>query len=133
MPIINIEQDSIDPCEDETGLPNRNTRLQVMATPPVQISIGIEPPTPEERSSNRPTELIIPQLVIEQPSPTRERLPIMYPGSPPPQRQSVGETNFFAPTKQQRRCVSDYVFIKFYAFCALCLIHFTDQDLDIKL
>lgn len=105
MPIINIEQDSID--DDETGLPNRNTRLQVMATPPIQISIDIEPPTPEERSSNRPTELIIPQLVIEHPSPTRERLPIMYPGSPPPQRQSVGETNFFAPTKQQRRYVID--------------------------
>lgn len=95
--------------DTETGLPNRHStkklQLEVRPSPQIQISIDIEPPTPGERSPNRPTQLIIPQLVVEQASPIKERLPIMYPGSPPPQRQSVGETNFFQPTmNKQRRC-----------------------------
>lgn len=107
--LVNEESDiSQFDSEDASGLPNRNStkRLRLEVRPPsIQISIDVEPPTPGERSPNRPTQLIIPQLVVEQASPIKERLPIMYPGSPPPQRQSVGETNFFAPnmSAKQRR------------------------------
>ncbi len=70
--------------------------------PSVQISIDVAPPTPEERSSNRPTQLIIPELIVQQPSPTKERLP-MHPGSPPPHQQSSAENSFFAPTTSKLR------------------------------
>uniref|UniRef100_A0A182W5H3 Cubilin n=1 Tax=Anopheles minimus TaxID=112268 RepID=A0A182W5H3_9DIPT len=51
------------------------------------ISIDIHPPTPERKSPERPRDLIIPQLVIQQPSPTKERTTVVViPGSPPPQR-----------------------------------------------
>lgn len=92
--------------QTDTGLPNINTRptqmLQVHQ-PSVQISIEVAPPTPEERSSNRPTQLIIPELFVQQPSPTKERLPL-HPGSPPPQQeQSNPESSFFAPTTSKLR------------------------------
>lgn len=60
-----------------------------------EIFIGIEPPTPEERSSNRPKDLIIPQLVIQQPSPTREKIPVKLLGSPPPQRANIPDISIF--------------------------------------
>ncbi|XP_037027805.1 uncharacterized protein LOC119068348 isoform X6 [Bradysia coprophila] len=104
-------QSKANPCDTnnlrtDTGLPNINTRptqmLQVHQ-PSVQIAIEVAPPTPEERSSNRPTQLIIPELVVQQPSPTKERLP-MHPGSPPPQQeQSNAESSFFAPTTSKLR------------------------------
>uniref|UniRef100_A0A182N197 Cubilin n=1 Tax=Anopheles dirus TaxID=7168 RepID=A0A182N197_9DIPT len=51
------------------------------------ISIDIHPPTPEHRSPERPRDLIIPALVIQHPSPTKERTTVaVFPGSPPPQR-----------------------------------------------
>ncbi|XP_035898286.1 uncharacterized protein LOC118505883 isoform X4 [Anopheles stephensi] len=51
------------------------------------ISIDIHPPTPERKSPERPRDLIIPALVIQQPSPTKERTTVVViPGSPPPQR-----------------------------------------------
>lgn len=91
--------------ETETGLPNINSRpthmLQIHQ-PSVQIFVDVAPPTPEERSSNRPTQLIIPELVIQQPSPTKDRLP-MHPGSPPPQQQCNSENHFFAPTTSKLR------------------------------
>lgn len=70
--------------------------------PSIQIAIDIAPPTPEERSSNRPTQLIIPELFVQQPSPTKERLP-MHPGSPPPQQQCNSENIFFGPTTSKLR------------------------------
>lgn len=87
---VQIETNQFESYIDtETGLPNRHStkklQLEVRPTPAIQISIDIEPPNPGERSPNRPTQLIIPQLVVEQASPIKERLPIMYPGSPPPQ------------------------------------------------
>ncbi|KAJ6638368.1 Galactose-specific lectin nattectin, partial [Pseudolycoriella hygida] len=89
----------------ETGLPNINSRptqmLQVHP-PSVQISIDIAPPTPEERSSNRPTQLIIPELVVQQASPTKERLPL-HPGSPPPQQHCNSENPFSVPTTSKLR------------------------------
>lgn len=70
--------------------------------PPI-ISIDIEPPTPEEKTP-RPRDLIIPTLTVEQPSPTKNRHPlIIFPGSPPPQRASIGETSFMFPNKQQQK------------------------------
>uniref|UniRef100_A0A182TM21 Uncharacterized protein n=1 Tax=Anopheles melas TaxID=34690 RepID=A0A182TM21_9DIPT len=51
------------------------------------IAIDIHPPTPERKSPERPRDLIIPQLVIQHPSPTKERTAVVViPGSPPPQR-----------------------------------------------
>ena len=72
------------------------------------ISIDIMPPTPTKESqripAERPKDLIIPQLVIQTPSPTKERLPVMiFPGSPPPQRASIGETSRMFPNKQQQK------------------------------
>lgn len=60
-----------------------------------EILIDIEPPTPELRSPkspSRPTNLIIPQLVIQQASPTKERIPVNMLGSPPP-KQSTNPTD----------------------------------------
>lgn len=71
-------------------------------------SIDICPPSPVESQrkliSERPKDLIIPELKIESPSPTKERLPMMiFPGSPPPQRASIGETSGLFPNRQQQR------------------------------
>lgn len=63
------------------------------------IFIDIEPPTPEERSPSRPKDLIIPQLIIQHPSPTRERVPAKLLGSPPPQRPGVGDICIFVTTE----------------------------------
>ncbi|XP_055912798.1 uncharacterized protein LOC129946580 isoform X2 [Eupeodes corollae] len=67
------------------------------------ITIDIEPPTPEEKTP-RPRDLIIPTLTVEQPSPTKNCFPRnVFPGSPPPQRASIGETSFMFPNKQQQK------------------------------
>lgn len=85
---------------------NNSVRRSKLVSVPA-ISIDINPPTPEEKSATlaqRPKDLIIPELVIQTPSPTRERLPIMiFPGSPPPQRASIGETSGLFPSKQQQK------------------------------
>lgn len=80
-----------------------------MRAPAMSISIDIDPPTPEQEtdrkmSPNRPRELVIPTLTIETPSPTKT-VPSMqlFPGSPPPQRASIGETSFLFPNKQQQK------------------------------
>lgn len=72
------------------------------------ISIDIMPPTPTKELgrvlAERPKDLIIPQLLIQTPSPTKERLPVLiFPGSPPPQRASIGETSGMFPNKQQQK------------------------------
>lgn len=71
-------------------------------------SIDICPPTPVECErkliSERPTDLVIPDLIIQSPSPTKERIPLLiFPGSPPPQRASIGETSGLFPNKQQQK------------------------------
>lgn len=71
-------------------------------------AIDICPPSPVESErkliSERPKDLIIPEFKIESPSPTKERLPMMmFPGSPPPQRASIGETSGLFPNRQQQR------------------------------
>ncbi|XP_065085313.1 uncharacterized protein LOC135707424 isoform X2 [Ochlerotatus camptorhynchus] len=69
-----------------------------------KISIDVQPPTPERERAVRPRDLIIPELIIQHPSPTRERSSVvMFPGSPPPQRASIGETSSFFPNKQQQK------------------------------
>ncbi|XP_055525442.1 uncharacterized protein LOC129718573 isoform X3 [Wyeomyia smithii] len=74
-------------------------------TPPQTcISIDVHPPTPKRERAERPRDLVIPELIIQQPSPTKERSQvIMFPGSPPPQRASIGETSFLFPNKQQQK------------------------------
>lgn len=77
-------------------MPNKHTPplLRPIPTRPTlapEIFIDIEPPTPEERSPNRPKDLIIPQLIVQQPSPTSERVPAKLLGSPPPQRASTND------------------------------------------
>lgn len=78
-------------------IPNKNTppllrpipKRPNVSLPATDILIDIEPPTPEPRSPkspNRPKELIIPQLVVQQASPTRERIPVNLLGSPPPKQ-----------------------------------------------
>lgn len=79
---------------------------QYQKPPPIQISIDVEPPTPEQRTPVRPRDLIIPELVIQQPSPTKEpTFVVMFPGSPPPQREraSLVESNGIFPNKQQQK------------------------------
>lgn len=106
---------------DRTGFPNWETKQKVrspqstpVVVPLIQIShdeeqLHIDPtqsfsgPTHRVQSPVRPKQLIIPKLVVEQSSPVAERLPVLYLGSPPPQRQSVGETNFYSATPQQRK------------------------------
>lgn len=76
--------------------------------PPAKISIDVQPPTPDRERAVRPRDLVIPELIIQHPSPTKERSSVvMFPGSPPPQRASIGETSSFFPNKQQqKRCDS---------------------------
>lgn len=72
-------------------------------------AIDICPPTPVETERKkfhmeRPKDLIIPELMVQTPSPTKERLPLLiFPGSPPPQRASIGETSGLFPNKQQQK------------------------------
>lgn len=93
------------PTPTASGLQATNTIMNagVVALKPPAIVIDVEPPTPEERTP-RPRDLIIPTLTVEHPSPTRNRHPmIIFPGSPPPQRASIGETSFMFPNKQQQK------------------------------
>uniref|UniRef100_A0A1B0EZZ6 Uncharacterized protein n=1 Tax=Phlebotomus papatasi TaxID=29031 RepID=A0A1B0EZZ6_PHLPP len=86
----------------------RRSKFQKRA-PAMSISIDIDPPTPEQEtdrkmSPNRPRELVIPTLTIETPSPTKTAPSVqLFPGSPPPQRASIGETSFLFPNKQQQK------------------------------
>lgn len=90
-------------------IPNRHTPpilRPIPKRPPVllaaDIMIGIEPPTPEPRSPkspNRPKNLIIPQLVVQQASPTREHIPVKLLGSPPPQRAMPSDIQIFVTTE----------------------------------
>ncbi|XP_049310178.1 uncharacterized protein LOC105229811 isoform X4 [Bactrocera dorsalis] len=93
------------PTPTASGLQATNTvpKAGVVALKPPAIVIDVEPPTPEEKTP-RPRDLIIPTLTVEHPSPTRNRHPmIIFPGSPPPQRASIGETSFMFPNKQQQK------------------------------
>ncbi|XP_058822414.1 uncharacterized protein LOC131683943 isoform X3 [Topomyia yanbarensis] len=74
-------------------------------TPPkISISIDVQPPTPKREKPERPRDLVIPELIIQQPSPTKERSRVViFPGSPPPQRASIGETSFLFPNKEQQK------------------------------
>lgn len=74
------------------------------------ISIDIDPPSSDEREENRfsrrPKDLIIPELVVQTPSPKKERFAhVFIPESPPPQRAraSIGETSGLFPNKQQQK------------------------------
>lgn len=90
------------------GIPNKHTppllrpipKRPTVTLPTVSLDtnilIDIEPPspTPEQRSPkspSRPKNLIIPQLVVQQASPTRERIPVKLLGSPPPQRANPAD------------------------------------------
>lgn len=73
-------------------------------------AIDICPPTPVDMErkrfpvAERPKDLIIPELTVQTPSPTKERLPVLvFPGSPPPQRASIGETSGLFPNRQQQK------------------------------
>ncbi|XP_058443100.1 uncharacterized protein LOC131425318 isoform X3 [Malaya genurostris] len=73
-------------------------------SPNISISIDVQPPTPKREKPERPRDLVIPELIIQQPSPTKERSSVViFPGSPPPQRASIGETSFYFPNKQQQK------------------------------
>lgn len=102
---------------------NTATNTAVVALKPPAIVIDIEPPTPEEKTP-RPRDLIIPTLTVEHPSPTRNRHPmIIFPGSPPPQRASIGETSFMFPNKQQQKryISSAHCFLFLHLLLFLCL------------
>lgn len=45
------------------------------------------------KSPNRPTNLIIPQLIVQQSSPTKDCIPIFIHGSPPPRRGNMGDVH----------------------------------------
>lgn len=78
-------------------------RVQFVSVPTVSVEVISSTPdlSEENRSIQRPKDLMIPELVVQTPSPTRARYPIYIPGSPPPQRSSVGETSF--PSKDQQK------------------------------
>ncbi|XP_055617633.1 uncharacterized protein LOC129762992 isoform X3 [Toxorhynchites rutilus septentrionalis] len=83
---------------------NGSSRSRKVPPPKISISIDVQPPTPERERPERPRDLVIPELIIQQPSPTKERSAVvMFPGSPPPQRASIGETSFLFPSKQQQK------------------------------
>lgn len=70
------------------------------------ISIDFNPSLPDEnrKVAQRPKDLIIPELVVQTPSPIKERLPVIhFLGSPPPQRASIGASSGLFPSKQQQK------------------------------
>lgn len=87
--------------------PNRFTPplLRPIPTRPTlspDIKIDIEPPTPEgdrPKSPSRPKNLIIPQLFVQRPSPTRERIPAKLLGSPPPQKSNTNDIQIFVTSE----------------------------------
>nr|XP_029711963.1 uncharacterized protein LOC109407380 isoform X3 [Aedes albopictus] len=91
--------------QSDSNSSNGSSRSRKAPPPPkISISIDVQPPTPERERAVRPRDLVIPELVIQQPSPTKERSAVvMFPGSPPPQRASIGETSFHFPNKQQQK------------------------------
>lgn len=64
----------------------------------------------DSESYSVPPPLIIPTLIIQQPSPTHSRVPILgLPGSPPPHRNSNPENVFpFSGEKPGRRLLKDF-------------------------
>ncbi|XP_039440556.1 uncharacterized protein LOC120421415 isoform X3 [Culex pipiens pallens] len=89
---------------DSTTSSSGSSKSRKPTPPRISISIDVQPPTPERERAQRPRDLVIPELIIQQPSPTRERTAVvMFPGSPPPQRASIGETSSFFPNKQQQK------------------------------
>lgn len=81
-------------------------RSKLISVPAISIEVNVDAP-PEwdtDGRRHRPTNLVIPELMIQTPSPTKERLPVIHIlGSPPPQRASIGETSDFFPNKQQQK------------------------------
>lgn len=47
------------------------------------------------KSPSRPTNLVIPQLIVQQSSPTKDCIPFFVHGSPPPKRSNIGEVHIF--------------------------------------
>ncbi|ETN63746.1 hypothetical protein AND_004532 [Anopheles darlingi] len=86
---ISIEIRPPPPPPESSECERESVASNVVALPSVGpvVSIDVHPPTPERRSPERPRDLIIPELIVQHPSPTRERTRVvMFPGSPPPQR-----------------------------------------------
>lgn len=105
-----MENISIDTPTTTNYSPKQKRNNFQMRTPAIAISIDIEPPSPpasdtDSRFSYKPRDIIIPKLIIEQPSPTKSppHYSPNFPGSPPPQRASIGETSFLFPNKQQQK------------------------------
>lgn len=72
------------------------------------ISTDINQPSHDEnrKIAQRPKDLIIPELMVQTPSPIKERLPVInFLGSPPPQREraSIGASSGLFPSKQQQK------------------------------
>lgn len=105
-----VENISIDTPTTNYSPKHKRNKFQ-MRTPAIAISIDIEPPSPPPsdtdsmRSGHKPRDIVIPKLIIEQPSPTKSppHYSVNFPGSPPPQRASIGETSFLFPNKQQQK------------------------------
>lgn len=47
------------------------------------------------KSPSRPTNLVIPQLIVQQSSPTKDCIPFFVHGSPPPKRSHIGDVQIF--------------------------------------
>ncbi|XP_031632855.1 uncharacterized protein LOC116346788 isoform X2 [Contarinia nasturtii] len=97
-------------CTADVPIPNKHTPPLLRPIPKrptvtldTNILIDIEPPTPEQRSPkspNRPKNLIIPQLVVQQASPTKEhRISVKLLGSPPPQRANPSDIQIFVTSE----------------------------------
>lgn len=106
-----VENISIDTPTTNYSPKQKRNKFQMRA-PAIAISIDIEPPSPppsdttsDSRSLYKARDIIIPKLIIEQPSPTKSppHYSPNFPGSPPPQRASIGETSFLFPNKQQQK------------------------------
>lgn len=100
------ESANLNTTSSDSVVSSTSVRRQKFKSMPV---VSIDPPSPEVQVkrmnlAQRPKNLIIPELIIQTPSPTKERLPVViFPGSPPPQRASIGETSGMFPNKQQQK------------------------------
>lgn len=98
---VDSENDSM----SSSNTSNSSQRRRLASVP--SICIDINPPTPDEterKVAQRPKDLIIPELIVQTPSPTKERYPVInFLGSPPPQRASIGASSGLFPNKQQQK------------------------------
>ncbi|KAK5642078.1 hypothetical protein RI129_008245 [Pyrocoelia pectoralis] len=106
-----VQDIAIDPQAEDGLIMEEAAVLQQFTQP--QFIVKVRPPSLGCPSSDgtcyRPAPLVIPTLIIQTPSPTRQKTPPHLLGSPPPHRSDFQpETHFPFNVKQPRRMLKEF-------------------------